>query len=402
MKRVLFVDDEAPILDALRSRLHRATEWDMVFSVGAAAALQQLEQQAFDVVVTDLRMPQMDGRALLQTVSERWPEAVRIVLSGYSEQQQAMNLVPIAHQFVSKPCESQQLRNRIERALQLRDLLHKPELRAAVGRVRKLPALPRTYARLKAAMAKEDTCVADVAEIVAADTVIAAKVLQMVNSAFFRLAKRITNIDQAVSYLGFATVRNLVLSVEVFSQWTAPAANAVDLEKMQLHVQRVAAAAAALTKGTLLADDAMLAALLHDIGYWVLAQEFPRELALAVQAAKAENIPLHQAEQNIIGASHSEIGAYLLGLWGLPYSVVEAVAHYHSPQRVEHHEFDVLTALAMAHALTDSGPASGFAVLQESDSELERERFKEFPAPFGWDEARQRVAASLKSGEMQS
>jgi len=401
MKRVLFVDDEAAILDGLRARLHRATEWEMVFALGADKALQELERHPFDVVVTDVRMPHMDGRELLQAVSSRWPETVRMVLSGYSEQQQAMNLVPFAHQFVTKPCESQQLRNRIERALQLHDFLRKPELRAAVGRVRSLPAMPRTYALLKTAMANEGSCVADIAKIVAADTVIAAKVLQMVNSAFFRLARRITNIEQAVGYLGFATVRNLVLSVEVFSQWSNAPSLVIELEKLQLHVQRVTTAAAALTAGTPIVDDTLLAALLHDIGYWVLIQEFPREFQLARQMSAAEGIALRVAETKIIGASHSEIGAYLLGLWGLPYSVVEAVAHHSEPQRVQHEEFDALTGLAMAHSLVDLSEAKVFGLPEEVETDLQREQLQQLPAPFGWLEAQRRVSEALSSGETQ-
>jgi HD-like signal output (HDOD) protein len=325
-----------------------------------------------------------------------------MVLSGCAEQQQALNLVPIAHQYVSKPCESKQLRNRVERALQLRDFLHKPELRAAVGRVKKLPTMPRTYARLKAAMASEEACVADIAKIVASDAAIAAKVLQMVNSAFFRLARRITNVEQAVGYLGFATVRNLVLSVEVFSQWNTAAATLIDFEKLQLHVQRVATAASALTAGTPLADDTLLAALLHDIGYLVLAQECPAEFQQATQMAAREGIPLHEAEIKVLGASHSEVGAYLLGLWGLPYSVVEAVAHHYQPQQVHHDEFDVLTALAMAHSLADNGETTLFGVTQDAQAAAQRERLRELPAPFSWEEAQRRVTESLRSGEMQS
>jgi HD-like signal output (HDOD) protein len=400
MKSVLFVDDEIAILDGLRARLHRATDWEMVFAVGGEKALALLEQRRFDVVVTDIRMPHMDGCALLETVSTRWPETVRMVLTGYSEQQQALNLVPLAHQFVSKPCESTQLRNRIERALQLHEFLQKPELRAAVGRVKRLPAMPRTYARLKTVLSREDASVADVARVVAADTAIAAKVLQMVNSAFFRLAKRISNVEQAVGYLGFATVKNLVLSAEVFSQF-ASGAGVIDLERLQLHVQRVATAAAALTHGTPLADDTLLAALLHDIGYLVLAQECPRELQLAVKTAAAEGIPLHDAERKVIGASHSEVGAYLLGLWGLPYSVVEAVAHHYQPHRVAHDEFDVLTALAMAHSLVDRGEMSVLGMPHGDETESHQDLLKDLPAPFGWDEAQRRVAEGLSSGELQ-
>jgi HD-like signal output (HDOD) protein len=154
---------------------------------------------------------------------------------------------------------------------------------------------------------------ADVAKLVGSDSALAARVLQIVNSAFFRLARRISNIEQAVSYLGFQSIRNLAMAVEIFSRWPGKTCAGLDLEKLQQHVHAVAAAANALACKTPISDDTLLAGLLHDIGYWVLAQECPQDLARAVQIATSQEIPMHAAEQQVIGASHAEIGAYLRG-----------------------------------------------------------------------------------------
>ncbi len=192
----------------------------------------------------------------------------------------------------------------------------------------------------------DEATVHDVARLVSSDSAIAAKVLQIVNSAFFRLAKRITNIEQAVSYLGFTAIRNIATSAEIFSQWGhgGPTPSPLDPDKLQAHVQAVATAACALTLKTPIADDTLLAGLLHDIGYWVLAHECPGELNTAVELAAATSIPLHEAETRIMGASHAEVGAYLLGIWGFPYPIIEAVAHHHCPRRIVQTRFDVLAA----------------------------------------------------------
>jgi DNA-binding NtrC family response regulator len=217
-KRILFVDDDAPVLNGLRVRLHRLRDtWDMQFVESGAQAIQALESRHYDVVVSDMRMPGMDGAELLNIVRERWPDAVRIVLSGYVELQQVARLVPYAHQYYSKPCEAGQLENLIDRCLRLHELLRLAALRAIVGRISKLPALPQVYVRLQRLLASEDTSARDVAELIASDAAVAAKVLQLVNSAFFRLARRVTNIEQAVNHLGFGSIRNLVISAEVFS-----------------------------------------------------------------------------------------------------------------------------------------------------------------------------------------
>ena len=247
-----------------------------------------------------------------------------------------------------------------------------------------------------------ENCTAqDIAKIISADTAIAARVLQIVNSAFFRLARRMTNVEQAVTYLGFAAVRNLVMCAEVFAEWKA-GDSTVDLERMQTHVLRVANATQAITAKTPIADDALLAALVHDIGYWILAQERPDDLREAISLARKEGIALHDAEVRIIGASHAQIGAYLLGLWGLPYSVIEAVAHHHTPTQVVQTEFDVLAALAVAHSLTEPTEADAFEGDVVEGTGVGADYLESMKAPFGWAEATRRITESLDAGADES
>ena len=171
-------------------RLHRLrARWDMHFVESGAFAVEALERTPFDVIVTDMRMPGMDGAELLRIVRDRWPEAIRVVLSGYAELQQIMRLVPYAHQYYSKPCEAGGLENLVDRCLRLHDLLHQPTLRSMVGRISRLPAIPQVYARLQEPLTSDDASVQDVARVISTDAGIAARILQLVNSAFFRLAR---------------------------------------------------------------------------------------------------------------------------------------------------------------------------------------------------------------------
>lgn len=398
MKRILFVDDEAPILDGIRAMLHRRRgEWEMDFCESGVTALAALEKQPYDLICCDMRMPGMDGAQLLTLVSVRWPQTVRIVLSGYSQLTQAIRMVPIAHQYLSKPCQPNQFDNILERCLRVQELLTRPTLRAVVGRVRKLPALPRTYAKLREVMAKPNVATGEVAKVVAADMAIAAKVLQVVNSSFFRLARSIGKIEQAVSYLGFAAVRNLVMSVEVFSQWTKTnAVSGLDLESMQNEALQTGALARELAAGTAIADDALVAGLLHDIGYLVLVAECPKELQQAKRESLEKNIPMYQAERNIIGASHAEVGAYLLALWGLPYSIVEAVAQHHEPHAVAQTEFDLLSAVVIAEALLRK-PDQPSAL--DADHQIDAAYLQTIHAPFTWEHAQQRAQAITATGQ---
>jgi len=403
VKRILFVDDEPEVLAGLRTRLHRLqSKWEMKFVGSGAIAIEKMQESPYDVIVTDMRMPAMDGAKLLEIVSQRWPVTVRVVLSGYAELQQTIRLVPFAHQYLSKPCQPQQLENVIDRCLLLHELLNQPGLRSLVGRIRALPTLPRIYTALQNIVKDDNMTLADVAKLVGSDSALAARVLQIVNSAFFRLARRISNIEQAVSYLGFQSIRNLAMSVEIFSRWPGKTSAGLDLEKLQQHVHAVAAAANALAAKTPIADDTLLAGLLHDIGYWVLAQECPDDLSRAMELAKTQGIPLHAAEHQVLGATHAEIGAYLLGIWGLPYPVVEAVAHHHQPERVTQTEFDVLSALVIGHSMVAADDASVLTVAVPPDTKIDARYLQTVKAPFDWEEAMRRVAETTGSEEVEA
>jgi putative nucleotidyltransferase with HDIG domain len=171
----------------------------------------------------------------------------------------------------------------------------------------------------------------------------------------------------------------------------------VDIDKLQSHVQRVAAAARVLAADTPQADDALLAGLLHDIGYWILANECPNELVQAVAMAVALKIPLHDAEARVIGASHAQIGAYLLGIWGLPYPVIEAVAYHHAPQSVPQAEFGPLAVICVAHSLLPVDDTEAFDAPLSPDPTVDAQFLASVNAPFDWADAQRRVAASQTS-----
>jgi HD-like signal output (HDOD) protein len=398
MKDILFVDDDRDLLDSVRARLYKHRhDWNMQFVVSGDEAIAAMEKHRFDLVVSDVRMPGMDGGQLLTVVKQRWPNAMRIIVSGYSDPVQAVRLTSLAHQYVAKPCDGRELENIIERCFHLKDMLGQESLRKVVGRIGTLPAMPKTYGLLQAALAQPSVTAAEIGDIVNADAAIAIKVLQITNSAFFRLRKPMVRIKDAVTYLGFATVRNLVLSAEIFSTWQpSKGLSDVDPERLQNHAQCAAAACKALAGGRASPDDAWLAGLLHDIGYWIMVQECPQELASALELARAENLPLIECERRILGATHAEIGAYLLGLWGLPYAIVEAVAWHHTPQAVTPHGYDLVGALAVSHALID--PANAYAIIPPSqpDPQVDASYLASLNAPFDWQGAQSRVANALR------
>lgn len=353
MRRVLFVDDDPEALEALRRRLRaQRYDWEMAFAQGGEAALALMGASPFDVIVSDTRMPDIDGPALLRRVRELYPQVVRIVLSGCPENSTALEVVPVAHQFLAKPCDAETLHVAIERACHLKALLSDDTIRRTVTALGDLPSVPRTYEALTRALAEPDTSLLLIARIIEEDVGISAKVLQLVNSAFFGIAHSITSIKGAVSQLGITTIKNLVLSVEIFRAFRPKRQlPGFSLEKLQHHAQLTACIAAGLPVPGHLTDIAMVAGMLHDLGKLILAWKVSVPFEKMLVEARKAHCPVYEVEQREHGFSHAEIGAYLLGLWGLPYSMVEAVALHHRPNRVPHQGFDAISAVYVANLL---------------------------------------------------
>jgi len=353
VKRVLFVDDEAHVLDGLRDLLRRQRhEWEMVFALGGEAAVREIEAQPFDVVVSDMRMPGIDGATLLGLVQDRHPETVRIILSGQTELEAALRAVPVAHQFLAKPCDRDDLRRAVERACLSQALLADDAVRRAAGGAGQIPSAPSLYTRLVEATTDEEISIAEIGALVESDVAMCAKVLQLVNSSFFGLGRRVSSAREAVAYLGIASLRALVVSAGAFRAFSSPEGiDGFSVEALETHSTRVARLAAELLPDKRDAEDAFTAGMLHDVGKLVLAAHRPDELAQLVAAARESGQPLHVVERERTGVTHAEIGAYLLTLWGLPHSIVEAVAHHHAPGRLELERLDPVAAVHIADAL---------------------------------------------------
>lgn len=355
-RRILFVDDEPNVLQGLQRMLRSMrNEWEIEFAGGGEEALQKMEQAPFDVIVSDMRMPGMNGAQLLKEVARRYPDTVRIVLSGHSDREYILQLVTTTHQYLAKPCDAETIKDTVNRACALRDLLASEELSALVSQVKSLPSLPSLYTRIIEILQSDDPSLQKIGQIVSEDIAMSAKVLQLVNSSFFGIARRISNPVQAVMFLGLETVKALVLSVHIFAKWDSAKVRGFDIERLRHHSMAVGALAKRLAETEQLStretDEAFTGGLLHDVGKLILAASLPDKYQQVLVESRKQNIPIWQAEEKAFGASHAEVGAYLLGLWGLPSSIVEAVAWHHRPAECPARTFCPLTTVHVADAL---------------------------------------------------
>ncbi len=359
-KRLLFVDDEPMILAGLRRALHGMRgQWEMQFVDNPAAALEALEQAPYDAIVTDMRMPVMDGAQLLELVKQRYPDVIRVVLSGQASRAAVLRSIAPAHQFLSKPCDPQELASRLGQAFAMRDLLSSQSLKTIVSRLRSIPSLPTLYEELTVALRSQDPSLAQIERIISKDVAMAVKILQLANSAFIGASGRVSNLLQALSLIGTETVRTLVLSVHVFSQFDGNSEVAAFMPSVWDHsvatgalAQRIASSERC-PKGVV--EESFTAGLLHDIGKVVLLAEMPREYRHLLELKSGSIMSL---ELENLGCTHAQVGAYLMSIWGLPLPLVHAVAFHHSPGETSDTQFSSLAAVHAADVITGASDAS--------------------------------------------
>ncbi|MFO1489031.1 MAG: response regulator [Verrucomicrobiota bacterium] len=366
MKHILFVEDNPILLQMCAMMLEGDTDWEVSTAADGAAALELLTQRAFDVVASDMRMPGMSGLELLEKVRTRHPHTSRIIISGIGDQEEVARSLHSNHQFLAKPFTVKTLRATLGRLNGLDTYLKDEKLKALVGRMNSLPSFPSVYLKIMKEIDSPHAALENIADIVGKDPSLSAKTLQVVNSAAFGLPDKIHDPFEAVQQLGMNSIRSFALASHIFSKYEPTQAKGLDPVQLWEHLMKTSKLAEAIMRsegaeGTEV-DDAATAAMLHDMGKLMLAENLPDEFHRANRLAAEQNIPLAAAELEVFGTTHAGAAAYLLGLWGLPATIVEAVAFHHAPSASQFKEFGPLTAVHAANALQhelSKNPADG-------------------------------------------
>jgi HD-like signal output (HDOD) protein/CheY-like chemotaxis protein len=354
-RRILFVDDEPMVLKGLQRTLRKMRgEWEMTFTSSSKEALDILGTGSFDVIVSDLRMPQMDGMQLLAEVKSKHPQVVRIILSGQVEPESTFKSVQVAHQSLSKPCDADILKHTLNKLFGLRNLLEDESIKRIVSQTETLPSLPEVYTDVVSELQSSDPSVQKVAEIISADLAMTAKILQVVNSAFFGLVRKINNPKEAVMLLGTETIKALVLSVKIFSQFNHKKFAWFNFDELFNHSMSVSMFAQTISKqehlDQTLVNNSLMAGMFHDLGKLILVTNFQEPYQKVLTEAGRTRQNLWDLEIERFGTSHAEIGAYLMGLWGLEYPVIEAIAFHHRPGKSLSNSTGLLTAVHFGDA----------------------------------------------------
>ena len=343
-KLIMFVDDESAILQSLSNLLRKDRHrWELVFANGGPEAARQLAERSFDVIVTDMRMPELDGAQLLEMVRKSSPRTVRIMLSGHAESEGVLRALPLVHQFISKPCDIKTLRGLIERCCLDSGLDPDRSVTAATGSVPGLPSHPALYEELRTAL-QSPSCTANaLVPIVSRDPAMASKLLQIANTSYFGSGQAIMSIATAVTTVGVEMIRQLVATGQIIPAGIL--ASGFSLDELCESSLRCAQAVRRSISDPKLADEAYAVGLLHDVGRLVLAVEMRDRYAEVLMSATASGRPLYEVEQERLGVTHGEVAAHLFAMWALPVPLIEAIAHHHAPRALPGTAHPLLTAL---------------------------------------------------------
>ena len=364
VRTILFVDDEPRVLDALRRMLYgQRREWQMEFVDSGPKALERLAAVPFEIVVTDMRMPGMDGAQLLQEIMGRYPGTMRIVLSGQCDRQAVLRTISTAHQFLTKPCDAETLKATLVQACRRRDQLADERYQHLLLRVTSVPSHPARYAALVAEAQSPQASIRTIGQIVASDIGLTAKFLQLVSTGFFGTPQRVYDAEQAVSLFDVDIIRAMLAGTDVFTPLEGEVLGPTAIENLWDHSLSVAAAAKRIaeaeTKDRRLAGDAYLAGLLHDAGALLIAQHLqPQRVEIASQWLR-EGGDICSIERQHLGVTHADLAGYLLALWGLPDPIVQAVALHHEPGSSSQSGFTALSAVHAADAIDEERFAGG-------------------------------------------
>jgi HD-like signal output (HDOD) protein/CheY-like chemotaxis protein len=351
---VYFVDDERSILDGLRRSLRSLrSNWKFEFHTSGGAALERMKTVPADVVVSDMRMPGMDGAEFLARVRRDYPDTIRLVLSGHAEFDAISRVMRSAHQVLSKPCEAEQLVKVLESARLLCERFQDRGISSAVSGLGSLPSIPAVLDELMASLERPEVDQRVIGQMVACDPALTVRVLQVANSGFFGARSRIESIDQAVVMLGAEMLKNLVMQVKIVEAFPSKTSS-FSLVRFGERVRMITEWGRRIAPAEVPSDELRALAMTMDVGQLVFASRLPNRYEAVLLESAAPGTAVWNAEQRILGVDHAAVGAYLLALWGQDSRLVDRIARHLEPLGAGDDE-PMLVAMHVAEVLCECG-----------------------------------------------
>ncbi len=334
--QVIFVETQGRILEGLRTKLASAhPEWRILLSVDSAAALELILQRSVSIVLANFGDDRCGCEDFFRTIKNNTPEVIRMGLLHDIHKEALANSLEYAHECIAAHCDPKQFEAVISRGLSVWERTRKnPRLAALISDLHTLPTTPALYFDIRDELESPNGTAQSVAQIIARDPAIAAKLLKVANSGFYAMPRTISDLYETINLLGMDMVLAIVLSAHLYDQLPLPGLN---LDVLWVHSIAVATLAKkiALEEGgdRAMASTCGIAGLLHDLGTLMFLANVPQSYYSMVRRSGGDERVLLEMELEQFGVGHPELGAHILSLWGLPEDVVQAVAYHHVEDR---------------------------------------------------------------------
>jgi putative nucleotidyltransferase with HDIG domain len=372
-KRLLLVGKEPQRVDqSSKLNYHLRDKWTVLTANTTQEALALFAQEPCAAVVADPVLSDGSGLRLLDQILEQYPATARFVLGDLSDRRIATKCTGNVHYCLALPADAATLEAALHRAAQLELWLGSPALKKLFTQIRTLPSPPSTYFQILKELRSPAASLESISTVIERDPAVTGKLLQLVNSASFSLARHVVSAADAVLFLGLETTQSMVLLAHCYSHFDHVQNAGFSVEELWKHSFRVAKLARMVTMGhtTQLREESFTAGVLHDLGKLVLASHNPQLYRKAIESLAPGGPDICAAEHEQFGTDHTEVGAWLAAIWGLPNSVVEAIALHHHPTKFLSEGFSPLTAVHVANVLENSrqGPTglAGAATLADT------------------------------------
>jgi HD-like signal output (HDOD) protein len=342
-------------------------EWKMEFVTKASDALDVLKEDHYDIIVSDMRMPGMDGVKLLEKVRKKYPDVIRFMLSGYCVQPIQGRAARCVHQFIPKPYEAEKLSKLVSRAFALRDRIRSKKATEVLSNLKALPVMPKTYQQVIDKLSSGSSSPREVGKLISRDIGLSSKLLQVANSAFYSNPTKIVDPVRAVVHLGLKAVEGLVLANGIFSKLPEDTIQKFCVDGLQQHSVRVGMLCRNICESLKMEEEqlelATMAGILHDSGKMIMIAKYPNEYHKAIEISRQSCQSLIEVEYELLGLTHMQLGGSLMELWGLPNTIIEAATFHHEPHHCEKDEIAIITAVYAANKIDHefcSSLADGF------------------------------------------
>lgn len=329
-KAILFVDDEKAILNSIRREFFGSPYKIYVASSGKEA-LEILEETPIHLIVSDMKMPGMDGYELLKKVKILYPSVIRLILSGFTDEKTVFKSIynNLAKLFITKPWKKDDFRKAIEDVFKTEELLSNNLTLKFVMEIGKLPTIPSILTKISEVIENDNHSIDEIVELIESDITLSSEVLRIINSSFYGI--KTASVKNAVLSLGLVNIKTIITTAEVFK-------SGHDFYNKNLIWEH-----SNLTNNILIElynkilnkkipDYYSTAGLLHDIGKVTFFKIYNEEYDELYKPEENFNLEeINKLEKEKFNVSHEELGGYLLRWWDIPYAIVESALYHHNP-----------------------------------------------------------------------